>query len=200
MSLISYIKGTVVTSDGERAIVLTASGLGYEFRTPRMLTPGREIEIFLAHIIKEASQELFGFFHLEEKNMFKLLLSVKGVGPRSAYSLVNSIGVKGLVDAILFDKQSILKKAPGIGAKAAAQIILDLSSKVKTLSSESMSADSTYSPQDQESSGDLLEETLMACKELGFKEDKIFPIIKNILKNKKLNTSEELLNLVLKEV
>ena len=222
--MIGLIQGEVVFSDGNELILLTSSGIGHQIYFQHVLPEGSKGAIFISHIVRETSEELYGFRTLREKKAFELLTTVKGVGPKSAFSLISSIGVNNIIDAVLFDNKKTLTKAPGIGAKAASQMILDLTdkiSKLKMYSAKSVTAKITdventvdnsqisfvmemveNEPEAQTQIYDerILQDTLLACKELGFKEEKIVPLAQKILSENQITRPEQLVHLVLKEV
>ena len=216
--MIGHLQGEVIFSDGVEAVVLTNSGIGYQVYISQVLPEGRHASIFISHVIREASEELYGFKTIREKKLFELLTSVKGVGPKSAFSLVGAVGVDQIINSILFDDKKTLTKAPGIGAKAAAQMILDLQgkiSRIKMYSNRSMGVQDVSEPSaisveglieevemnsTVENQDLIIKDAIMACKELGFKEDKIVPLAQKILATNKISKAEQLVHLVLKEV
>ena len=203
-------------------ILLTNSGIGHQVYFGHVLPEGSKAAIFISHVVKEASEELYGFKTLRGKKMFELLTKVKGVGPKSAFSLVAAIGTNNIIDAITFENKKVLTKAPGIGAKAASQMILDLSGKVAKIKMYSnysyeidaqipvgklakISAPSLIASEEEEVEEviydeTVLRDTLMACKELGFSEDKITPLAQKIMGENQITKPEQLIHLVLKEV
>lgn len=209
--MIGYLNGEVIFSDGKEVIIKTADGVGHQVFLQKLLVEGSQADIFVSHVFKDPNQELFGFETLREKKLFELLTSVKGVGPKSAYSLLTALGAESVIQSVQLENKKSLSKAPGIGAKAAAQICLDLSNKIQgvlmysargvnnefregelPVQTELVSSPSYSTP--------ILEEALMACKELGFKEDSILPMAQKILSENDIQKPEQLVHLVLKEV
>lgn len=212
--MIGFLEGQVLFSDGNQCIIKTTTGHGYEVFINQVLSEGTEVCLYITHIIRENLENLFGFKTLQEKKAFELVLSVKGVGPKSAYSLISTIGVEGIIKAVTFDDKKTLQKAPGVGAKAAAQIILDLTSKIpslqmympgyKALEKELSETNEVFDNKELQlefsSQGSLIDDTLMACKELGFREDTILPLAQKMLEEHKIQRPEQLVHLVLKEL
>ncbi len=219
--MIGLLSGEVIFSDGSELILLTTTGVGHQIHYGQVLPEGSKAVIFISHVVKEASEELYGFKTLRDKKMFELLNKVKGVGPKSAFNLVAAIGTNNIIDAITFENKKTLTKAPGIGAKAASQMILDLSGKVakikmytnhsykvnaqipeavtNTITHEKIiaSEEIEHPPIYDET---VLRDTLMACKELGFSEEKITPLAQKIMGESQITKPEQLIHLVLKEV
>jgi Holliday junction DNA helicase RuvA len=222
--MIGFIFGEVLFSDGNEVIIQTNSGVGYQVFYNQVLIEGKQSGIYVSHIIKEDSETMYGFHSLRSKKMFEMLLSVKGIGPKSAYSLISNIGVNEIINAVLLDSKTSLTKVPGLGAKGAAQIILDLSGKIDKIKmysdsrkifkpknqTEQLSFDSQIEvetisyeePMTSKSIGhnEIMNDTLMACKELGFKEDKVISIAQKILSANHITKPEQLIHLVLKEI
>ncbi len=215
--MIGHIQGEVLFSDGTELIVLTASGIGYQIHYHCVVPEGQRIAIYVSHIIRESSQDLFGFRTLKEKKLFELLTTVKGIGPKSAFSLLSSLAVNDICQAISLDQKKVLSSAPGVGPKAAAQIILDLQNKIHRVMmfGDGYIVDRVIMPaveqclplisnqsatQSASNSSLILQETLMACKELGFKEEKIIALAQRIMGEVEIVRAEQLVHLVLKEI
>lgn len=214
--MIGHIQGKVLFSDGVESIVLTPSGIGYQVYYNRVLSEGTFVSLFISHQIKEASEELYGFQNLRDKKMFELLTSVKGVGPKGAYNLLGFLGTESIIESILLENKKSLTKAPGVGPKAAAQIILDLSKKVTKIrmyspsykvdadNLEELPAFKLVETHDHHVVADthhsLMDEAVVACKELGFREDQIIPLAQKILSDNEVSKPEQLVHLVLKEI
>ena len=199
--MIGIICGKVDFINETKVLVLTNSGIGYEVNYTYPTAINKEVKIYTAFIVRENLNELFGFETIEQKNLFGLLLKVKGVGPRSAYSLVSSLGVKALVESIMFENKKVLKQAPGIGLKAAAQIILDLKDKITpeiALSSNSAVNTSGDSNTDL-LNNNTINDALSALSELGYKEGDVLGPINKILSENSSMAAGDLVKEVLRE-
>ena len=131
--MIGYISGTIIYSDSQKSLILTNSGVGYEIHHSTPMVPNKNVSFFISHIIREQSQDLYGFESVEDKKFFEMLLDVNGIGPKSAYALISHVGVQQIISAITLENVDILKSAPGVGKKSAEQIILSLKDKVSKL-------------------------------------------------------------------
>jgi Holliday junction DNA helicase RuvA len=203
--MIGYISGTVVYSDSQKSIILTAQGVGYEVSTATPMVPNRDVALFISHIIREQSQDLYGFESAEDKKFFEMLLDVNGIGPKSAFSLVSHLGVQQIISAITFENVDVLKSAPGVGKKSAEQIVLSLKDKVSkleigfTTKEKPVKSGAKVSPENK-SEGLLVKETLAACQGLGFRDQEILPMIQKHLQAGLATKPEELVKLILKEL
>ena len=216
--MIGFLSGKVLFSDGNEIVILTNSGVGYQAFYAGVATEGQGIGLFASHVIRETSQEIFCFKTLRDKKAFELLLTVSGVGPKSAYSLVKTLGCESLIEAVILENKNLLKEAPGIGLKSASQIILDLKGKIKNLKmytqaqatkinlteTQGIDFDTDTLMQESRSSGlmndNLMKDALMACTELGFKEAQILPLARKILAENSIQKPEQLVHLVLKQI
>ncbi len=196
--MIGQISGEITFSDGKELILLTTSGIGFQIYYNQVLPEGRKTTLFISQIFKEDSQDLFGFDSLRNKKLFEMLITVKGVGPKSAYSLLCHLGPDSLIDAITYESVDLLKKTPGVGSKTAAQIILDLKSKILKVKIYSSALEINKGIQGNEIK--VLEETLMACKELGFRDDEVVPLAQKYLRENKITRAEQLIHLVLRGI
>lgn len=126
----SYLIGTVVEMNIDH-IVVENSGIGYLIyvNNPYEYTRGKEIKIFLYQQVKEDALLLYGFKTSEEKEMFLKLILVKGIGCKTAIGILATGDLERIISAIETNDVNYLKKIPGIGPKAAKQIILDLQGK-----------------------------------------------------------------------
>ncbi len=130
----AYFTGRVVTV-GTDSLVIDTNGIGYNIimsgRDLSEIIPGDELKIYTYTSVKEDSISLYGFLEKEALEFFKLLLTVNGVGPKGALGILSGATVDDIQVAIIAQDSKALSKLPGIGAKTAARIILDLKDKVK---------------------------------------------------------------------
>lgn len=109
-------------------LVVESSGIGYEIlvANPDSFSLGEEVFLYLHHEIKEDDEYLAGFRTIDEKNAFKLLLHVNGIGPKSALIILGNVDYNDLLVAISNNDFEFIEKIPGISARVASQILLDL--------------------------------------------------------------------------
>lgn len=128
-----YLRGTIVEVYPEFCVI-DVNGVGYEFLciNPSDFTLFEQTKVYTQHIVKEDDELFVGFKTLREKDIFNRLISVKGIGPKTAVNALRGTTIDKFCDMINNDDLKNLKKLPGIGPKAAAQIILDLKGKIKS--------------------------------------------------------------------
>ncbi|MFH5880761.1 MAG: Holliday junction branch migration protein RuvA [Candidatus Izemoplasmataceae bacterium] len=127
----SYLKGTIVEIEPTN-ITLDNQGIGFQIVTPNPydFKVQTEQKVFIFQYVREDELTLFGFKSIKEKQLFMQLLSVKGIGPKSALAVLASGNVEEIVKAIETSDAKYLNRFPGIGPKASQQIILDLKGKI----------------------------------------------------------------------
>jgi holliday junction DNA helicase RuvA len=133
--MISRIRGTLVRRDLNSIEVLTASGVGYELSVPltvfeRLPREGEQVELRTYYVVREDSAELFGFLDGAERTLFGRLLSASGVGPRLALNMLSTMAPQSLVTAITLKDIAALKRIPGLGAKKAERLVLELADRL----------------------------------------------------------------------
>lgn len=204
--MIGYISGTVIYSDSQKSIILTAQGVGYEIHTATPMVPNKDTALFISHIIREQSQDLYGFESADDKKFFEMLIDVNGIGPKSAFSLVAHLGVQQIISAITLENTDILKSAPGVGKKSAEQIVLSLKDKVSKLEigfvtkEKPVKTGAKVNSNENALNAHLIKETLAACQGLGFKDQDILPMIQRHLQDGKASRPEDLVKIILKEL
>jgi len=129
----AHIRGPVLWVEDD-AVVISASGLGLRIRTlPSVLssaTEGSDLELYLHHIVREDSEALVGFPTRDQARLFSTLLDVSGVGPKVAIALLATHGPDLLRRALVDGDETLIAKAPGVGKRLAARIIVELGDRM----------------------------------------------------------------------
>ena len=126
------------------AIVVDVHGVGYQvvFANPYRLQDSlkKQIKVLVEQVVREDSITLYGFISSEERELFQRLISVSGIGPKSAMSILANDDTEGFVNAVESGNVTYLTKFPGVGKKTAQQIILDLKGKFEAVPEETTKA------------------------------------------------------------
>jgi Holliday junction DNA helicase RuvA len=127
--MLAYIQGVVIYADTQ-SVIVRAGDLGYRVhitdRARAAISCGDEVSFFLHQHIREHAEELYGFAVQEEYILFQRLISVSGVGPKSALSVLAIAPTADIISAIVSGDAALLKKVSGIGSKTAERIVLEL--------------------------------------------------------------------------
>ena len=134
--MIAFIEGTLIKKTASTVVVATASGLGYELFVPvtdleQMPANGSKVMLHTYLQVKEDGVALFGFLEEEALQIFKLLITVNGIGPKGAIGILSGISLDDLRFAVLAEDSKTISKIPGIGPKTAAKLVLELKDKFK---------------------------------------------------------------------
>lgn len=171
--MIAYIKGKIIDRTTKSVVVLT-TGLGYEVFLPikdlEGIVIGDEKEFYIHSHIKEDLFDLYGFSNKEELDFFKKVISVSGVGPKSALNILGLASVEDLKKAIASEDPSLLQQVSGIGKKTAERLVVELKEKFIVDLSEKV----VVSDRDQQ-----VVEGLMS---LGYKESEAKEVMGNLPK------------------
>ncbi len=132
--MIQFVKGELDTVS-EQVIVVENNGIGFEIMVPLSVVSnlpqtGNEVKIYTYTYVREDALQLYGFLTRDELAMFKLLITVNGIGPKGALGMLSVMDVDALRFAIMADDAKSIAKAPGIGAKTASKLILELKDKM----------------------------------------------------------------------
>ena len=129
-----YIEGTVTYRESGLAVI-DAGGVGYacntSLNTLSQLETGQSVRLYTYLHVREDIFDLYGFIDSEELNFFKMLISVSGIGPKVAMSMLSTAPASQLAAYIISGDEKMLTQAPGIGKKTAQRIILELKDKIK---------------------------------------------------------------------
>ena len=179
--MIAFVNGIVKIIRSDR-VVLDVHGVGYEVYLANALSQKKDEELFLYTYqhVREDAILLFGFLKEEDYEVFMRLINVKGIGPKTAQTMLSVCSGKEMIEAIENDDIKRLKSLPGIGAKTAGQIVLDLKGKFVSLET---SESSTSNP--------VWTQVQYALVSLGYKSSQLTKI-KNELENTELQEDEML--------
>ena len=193
--MIDYIKGTI-TQMTPTFITLETGGIGYfiniSVSTFSKLESKTEVRILIHEVIREDSHQLFGFADSSERDIFRLLISVTGVGANTARMMLSSISPEEIEKAILGSDVSILKSVKGIGLKTAQRIIVDLKDKV----GKHAGSGEIFTFSDNTSR----EEALSALVMLGFARSAVSKVLDKIVREEKNLTVEDIIKRALKNL
>ena len=167
--MFEYIKGTI-EDIYENGIVLENNGIGYDIKVPTSVlgkysSIGIEAKIYTYLYVREEIIALYGFESKECLEMFKLLITVSGIGPKAAISILSVLGVHDLKFAILSDDSKSIAKAQGVGAKTASKLVLELKDKV---SLEDAFEGKMASSDTNDNNSEAISDATMALVSLGY--------------------------------
>jgi holliday junction DNA helicase RuvA len=157
---------------GRCGLLIVCGGVGYEVQVPRGLherlpigAPATALTLHVHHVIREDASLLFGFERKDERDLFRMLLGVSGVGPQVAMALASTLEHEQLIAAITAGDLSRLGQAPGVGRRTAERIVVDLRDKLPQAQASGDLAGPSEGPVERE-----VERTLAA---LGYSDDEI---------------------------
>lgn len=192
-----YIKGEIVSLNPSE-VVVECGGIGYDIQislqTYEAINGIKEAKIFIYHYIKEDDEQFYGFATKNERELFKLLISVSGIGVGTARVMLSSLTDEEIRNAILSEDVNRIKSVKGIGAKSAQRLILELKDKiVKGAGADQSSGIVGYD-------NSIVEEATTALIMLGFSKVNINKVLPGILKSKPSATIEEVIKLALQRL
>ena len=178
----AYING-ILKNKMDSYVIIEVNGIGYKiFMSQSSIDKMPEIEnkvkVYTYLKVREDDMSLFGFNTQEELNMFELLISVSGVGAKSAISMLSCIEPSKFALAVITDDIKTLTKIPGVGAKSAARIVLELKDKLKT--QNAIEQNINNSKENEEEIDTKLEDAISALQVLGYSRKEIEKEFKKI--------------------
>ena len=193
--MITHIRGKLIEKNPTFAVIET-NGVGYwlniSLNTYSQL-PDNEFVILYTHLsIKEDAHTLYGFINKTEREIFRLLISVSGVGPSIARTMLSSMTTDEIQQAIASNNVSVIQSVKGIGVKTAQRVLVDLRDKI----SKTYAIDEVYVSQ----SNTVKNEALSALEVLGFNKKQIEKVVDKILLEDKTVSVEILIKNALKNL
>lgn len=175
VSMISLIKG-IVAETRERFVVVDTGSIGYKVWVTEGALPslkaGEKVLLWTYLAVRENSQDLYGFTSQSERNLFELLITVSGIGPKTALNILSLVSSETLIQAVRTGSVAHLVKVSGLGKKTAEKIVLELKDKLGGISNEDFGNLSAGMSSD----ADAIE----ALKALGYATDEAREVLKKI--------------------
>ncbi|MDD6030173.1 MAG: Holliday junction branch migration protein RuvA [Kiritimatiellae bacterium] len=168
--MIAYLNGILAEKDIAK-VVVECGGVGYEAAIPvstfdRLPAEGEQVKLYTHHEVREDAQLLFGFGTKQERDMFRLVTTVSGVGPKLALAVLSGMTVGDLQLAVSQGDSKRLATVKGIGRKTAARIVVELRDKINPIEALANATAETSKEQ-----GAVLRDAMLALAALGFGED-----------------------------
>lgn len=189
-----YVKGLVVELNPAYAVV-EVGGIGYfvniSLTSYSSMVQGEQAQLYLHQVVREDALLLFGFVTKVERELFRQLITVNGVGPNTARLILSSLTPQELTNAILSENLVKLKSVKGIGAKTAQRIIIDLKDKIN-LSGEYDTAEIFAA-----SDNTIKKDALLTLNTLGFAKAAVEKVLDKVLKEKPDASLETVIKLAL---
>lgn len=201
--MIGFIKGEIAEIK-ENYIVLETGNIGYEVYLPTSaiieLPPRKStVKLYTYLHVKEDALSLYGFLTKDDLNMFKLLITVNGIGPKGALGIISGITADEIRFAVLAEDSKAIAKAPGIGPKTASKIILELKDKFKLESAFEQKLENQAGKLNSQNIYGKREEAIQALTTLGYSSTDAYKIITQIDITEDM-TTEDILKLSLKKM
>jgi len=194
--LISWIKGEIISSwlhNQKLFLLISCNGLGYEIQTLNNVkseSNEKIITLWIEHIRREDSEFLFGFVQKEERDFFRDLLKVRGIGPQIGMSLLNKYAINEVKTSLIKQNKDLISSVPGIGKKMTERIFLELKNKIAVMEEDS---NKNVNQKDKEELNFIFRDIDIALRSLDYPTKDIKNTI-NLIKNEFSKTKSTELN------
>ena len=179
--MIGYIKGEIAEI-GNGYVILDNGGIGYELSvsstTISQIGQNKYVHLYTYLAVREDGLSLYGFYTKEEKNMFLKLITISGVGPKAALSILSGIELNKLMVAIINKDIKTLSKVKGIGKKTAERIILELKESLDAAADAAMEEAIGVIIEEQDDNDQDTEDAIYALRGLGFSQAEAIKAVK----------------------
>ncbi len=197
--MIAYLKGTLALKKTERAII-DVSNVGYKVEISsqtfeQLPKENSEVKLLIYHHFTDSEQRLFGFYTQDEKRLFQLLITVKGVGPKLGLTILSGLPAAQIIEALVQQDKTALTQITGIGKKTAERMILELKDKIESVAVQSAGAASSNGM-----SGDVKKEAAEALQSLGIKKSDAQRAVQKASQETGENNLEQLVKTALNRV
>ena len=178
-----HLKG-IVSEIGQGIAVIECGGIGFgvntSLNTLSQLKAGTETKLYISEQVREDAFELYGFTTLAERNCFDMLISVSGVGPKAAVSILSANTPEGVCMAIMSGNEKALTVAQGIGKKIAQRVILELKDKMQKQSGDFALSDVSFSVPAESGAQSKMNDAASALAVLGYSSSECAAALKGV--------------------
>lgn len=203
--MIARLTGTVVEK-AVSTVVLDVSGVGYEIAVPMttmlaLSDQAQQTTLFTHFVVREDAQQLFGFIHKKDRDLFRHLIKVSGIGARTALAMLSAMDTHTVVHSIISSDVAMLAKVPGIGKKTAERVIVEMRDKLNHWAADATLLDTAGQTALSQQAANLNQgerDAIAALIALGYKSVESSRVIKNVAKPGM--SSEELIRLSLQSM
>lgn len=180
----AYIKG-ILAEITEDAIIVENQGIGYEIAVPGQVfdylpSVGEEVKIYTYHYVREDAILLYGFLTKEDVRIFKMLIGVSGIGPKGALAILSVLSTDDLCFAILGDDAKAIAKAPGVGAKTAQRVIIELKDKLSLEDAFEQKLANQAQKAELNPAVGVKNEAILALTSLGYSQSEALKVLQGI--------------------
>ena len=180
----AYIKG-ILAEITEDAIIVENQGIGYEIAVPGQVfdylpSVGEEVKIYTYHYVREDAILLYGFLTKEDVRIFKMLIGVSGIGPKGALAILSVLSTDDLRFAILGDDAKAIAKAPGVGAKTAQRVIIELKDKLSLEDAFEQKLANQAQKAELNPAVGVKNEAILALTSLGYSQSEALKVLQGI--------------------
>lgn len=211
--MIGYLSGRIIEA-GDGTVLLAVGGeagsVGYSVSVPATASyeswlPGEKVELYVYTHVREEALDLYGFATKLEKELFLTLLSVNGIGPKSALGICSNANPQDVIQAIIDKDKAFLTKVPGVGKKTAERVVLELSDSVaKRFQAQVLQrarpAGAASRPAMPTGDRAIFADALSALLDLGMREHDAAALLNRALEGGSVGKVEDLVKIALKEM
>jgi holliday junction DNA helicase RuvA len=195
--MIAFLNGILKKKEPVSTII-ECGGVGYEVNIPlstfdKLPEQGTKVELHIHYSFNQMDGvRLFGFYSLEEKELFRHLINISKIGPKLALAILSGLPLQDLVRAIQMGNVGLISTIPGIGKKSAERLIIELKDKVGNIGSKDSILASDFG------GSDIIQEAESALVTLGYKQFEVRKAISKLMKENEFTSSEEVVKATIK--
>jgi Holliday junction DNA helicase RuvA len=198
--MIALIRGTLLEKEPP-LLVIDVNGLGYEVQVAmttmyELPALGEEVSLHIHMVIRDDAHSLFGFYCRQDRELFRILVKVNGVGPKLALAIMSNLAHDELAFLVNEKDVSSLVKIPGVGKKTAERLLVELGDKLADW--EGTSPEGEIVKSHSQPGDTLVTESISALEGLGYKASEAGALVSAVLREQEVETSEELIRLALR--